>query len=145
MSIASVTAHSSEAELAKVIGSVDDLGRPVVRIEVPERDGFLAVVDTGFNRSLLLLMSDAQAMGFTITADAETVELGTAVKTEVLRASGMVRWLDRTIQVEALVSDEPMPVSGRDTARALVGTEMLANCLLLVDFVAREVEIEEQT
>ena len=47
----------------------------------------------------------------------------------------MVRWLDRTIQVEALVSDEPMPISGRDTARAF---------LLLVDFVARGVEIEEQ-
>ena len=83
-------------------------------------------------------------MGFAITEDAETVELGTAVKTKMLRARGMVRWLDRTIQVEALISDEPMPVSGRDTARALVGTEMLANCLLLVDFVARAVEIEER-
>ena len=144
MSIASATARSSEAELAKVIGSVDDLGRPVVRIEVPDRDGFLAVVDTGFNRSLLLLISEAQAMGFIVTEDAETVELGTAVKTKVLRARGIVRWLDRTIQVEALVSDEPMPVSGRDTARALVGTELLANCPLLVDFVARGVEIEEQ-
>ena len=99
--------------MAKVIGSVDDLGRPVVRIEVPDRDGFLAVVDTGFKRSLLLLISEAQAMGFVVTEDAETVELGTAVKTKVLRARGMVRWLDRTIQVEALVSDEPMPVSGR--------------------------------
>jgi predicted aspartyl protease len=130
--------------LAKVIGSVDELGRPVVRIEVPDREGFLAVVDTGFNRSLLLLISEAQAMGFVVTEDAEIVELGTAVKTKVLRASGMVRWLDRTIQVEALVSDEPMPVSGRDTARALVGTELLANCRLLVDFVARGMEIEEQ-
>ena len=55
----------------------------------------------------------------------------------------MVRWLDRTIQVEALVSDEPMPVTGRDTARALVGTELLANCLLLVDFVARGLELPD--
>lgn len=130
--------------MAKVIGSVDDLGRPVVRIEVPDRDGFLAVVDTGFNRSLMLLMPEAQAMGFVVTDDTETVELGTAMKTKVLRARGMVRWLDRTIQVEALVSDEPMPVSGHDNARALIGTELLLNCLLLVDFVARGVEIEEQ-
>ena len=53
--------------MAKVIGSIDDLGRPVIRIEVPDRGGFLAVVDTGFNRSLLLLMTEAQAMGFAIT------------------------------------------------------------------------------
>ena len=55
--------------MAKIIGSVDDLGRPVVRIEVPGRDG---------------------------------------------------------------------------TAQALIGTEMLADCLLLVDFRTRIVEIEEQ-
>lgn len=130
--------------LAKVVGSVDDLGRPVVRIEVPDRDGFLAVVDTGFNRSLLLLVAEAQAMGFVISADAETVELGTAVKASVLRARGTIQWLGRSIHVEALVSDEPMTVSGRDTARALIGTELLANCLVLVDFVARGVEIEDQ-
>ena len=56
----------------------------------------------------------------------------------------MIRWLDRTIQVEALVSDEPMPASGQDTARALVGTELLTNCLLCVDFAARGVEIENK-
>ena len=77
--------------MAKVIGSVDDLGRPVVRIEVPDRDGFHAVVDTGFNRSLLLLISEAQAMGFVVTEDAETVELGTAVKTKVLRARALAK------------------------------------------------------
>lgn len=130
--------------MAKVIGSVDDLGRPVVRIEVPNRDGFLAVIDTGFNRTPLLLAQEAQAMGFAVTEDAETVELGTAVKARVLRARGLVRWLDRVLEVEVLVSDEPMPTSGQDTARALLGTEMLANSMLLVDFVARIVEIEEQ-
>jgi hypothetical protein len=88
MSIVCVTGHSLEEELAKVIGSVDDLGRPVVRIEVPNRDSFLAVVDTGFNRSLLLLVTEAEAMGFVVTADAETVELGTTLKTRVLRAHG---------------------------------------------------------
>ena len=56
----------------------------------------------------------------------------------------MVPWLDRTIRVEAFITDEPMPVSGHDVARALVGTGMLANCLFLVDFVARTVQIEKQ-
>jgi hypothetical protein len=130
--------------LPKVIGSVDDLGRPIVRIEVPDRDGFLAVVDTGFNRSLLLLAMEAQAMGFAVTEDTETVELGTAMRTRVLRARGMIRWFDRNIEVEALVSDEPMPASRQDTARALAGTELLANCLLQVDFAARSVEIENK-
>lgn len=130
--------------MAEIVGSVDDLSRPVVHIEVPGRDGFLAVIDTGFNRSLLLLATEARAMGFFVTDDIETVELGTAVTARVLRARGTIHWLDRSLVVEALVSDEPMPTTAHDTAHALVGTELLADCLLLVDFAMRRVTIDDQ-
>ena len=130
--------------MAKVIGSTDDLGRPVVRVEVPDRDGFLAVVATGFNRSLLLQAAEAQAMGFVITENSEIVELGTTARVPVRRAYGRIQWLDRILQLEAFVSNEPPATSRPDMARALIGTELLADCLLLVDFRSRIVEIEDQ-
>ena len=130
--------------MAKVVGTVDDLGRPVVRVEVLERDGFLAVIDTGFNRSLLLQAAQAQAIGFVITQNIETVELGTSAHANVRRGYGTIQWLDRSVQVEAYISDEPVAAHRPDTARALIGTELLAKCLLLVDFAGRVVEIEDQ-
>ena len=130
--------------MAKTIGAVDELGRPVVRIEVPDFDGFLAVVDTGFNRSLLLPAAQAKAMGFTITEDSEVVELGTSARTKLRRGYGSISWLDRTVQVETYISDEPAAISRPDAARALIGTELLADCLLLVDFRAKVVEVETQ-
>ena len=80
--------------MAKVTGSVDDLGRPVVRVEVPGHDGFLAVIDTGFNRSLMLLAAEAAAMGFALREETETVELGTTARVEV--RSGVGNPLART-------------------------------------------------
>jgi predicted aspartyl protease len=131
-------------ELAKVTGSIDELGRPVVRIEVPGRDGFLAVIDTGFNRSLLMQALEAEAMGFEITEEVADVELGTTLKVQVHRAIGSIRWLDRIIKVEALVANEELSVHRPDIARALIGTALLADCLLLLDFRTRLVEIEDQ-
>jgi predicted aspartyl protease len=128
--------------LPKIVGHIDDLGRPVVRIEVPDRDGFLAVVDTGFNRSLMLQASEAVAMGFTIAEETEIVELGTTAQVEVRQGFGTMRWLDRDIRVEALISSEKLTVHRPDTARALIGAELLAKCLVLVDYPARRVEIE---
>jgi predicted aspartyl protease len=130
--------------LAKVTGSVDDLGRPVVRIEVPGRDGVLAVIDTGFNRALLLEAREAQAMGFVLTEEIESVELGTSVRAIVRAAIGRIMWLGREVKVQAFVSTEPSTTNRSNIARALVGTELLAGCLLLVDFATRIVEIETQ-
>jgi predicted aspartyl protease len=130
--------------LAKIIGSVDDLGRPIIRLEAPGRDGLAAVVDTGFNRSLLLLAADALALGFAIKQKTEIVELGTTERVSVRRASGEIFWLGRKLRVEALISNEPTPIYRPDTARALIGTELLSGTLLLVDFASRLVEIETQ-
>ena len=130
--------------MAKIIGSVDDLGRPIIRLEVPGRDGLVAVVDTGFNRSLLLLATDALSLGFAIKQKTEIVELGTTERVTVRRASGEIFWLGKKLRVEALISNEPTPVYRPDTARALIGTELLFGTLLLVDFASRLVEIESQ-
>jgi hypothetical protein len=133
-----------EAALAKIVGSVDDLGRPVVRVEVPGHDGFLAVVDTGFNRSLLLQPAQARELGFVISEETETVELGTTARADVRQSQGTIVWLGRELRIEAYISNEPPATHRPDTARALLDTELLADCLLLVDFNNRLVEIETQ-
>jgi hypothetical protein len=130
--------------LAKVAGRMDELGRPVVRIEVPGRDGCLAVVDTGFNRSLLLSATEAREMDFVLAKRSEKVELGTSLSVMVREATGIIRWLDRDVPVIAFVSEEPLSVHRPDTARVLLGTELLAGCLLLIDFASGMVEIETQ-
>jgi hypothetical protein len=79
-----------------------------------------------------------------VTERTESVELGTSAHTEVRRGSGMIQWLGREILVEAFISNEPLAAHRPDMARALIGTELLAGCLLLVDFAARLVEIETQ-
>lgn len=130
--------------MAKVIGNVDDLGRPVVRLEFPNGEGCLAVVDTGFNRSILLLATQAAAFGFVIEQNTEAVELATTVRVEVRRAIGTILWLGRAVTVDALISNEAASIHRPDVARALIGTELLNGCLLLVDFVAGSAEIELQ-
>ena len=130
--------------MAKVIGTVDDLGRHVVRVEVPGHDGFLAVVDTGFNRALMMSATEALAMGFVLEEHGLIVELGTTARVSVGRAVGTIRWLDRTIQVDVLVSKEPAGVHRPDVAKVLIGTQLLVNCVLLVDFASGVVEIETQ-
>ncbi len=130
--------------MAKIIGSVDELGRPVVRIDVPGHDSLLAVVDTGFNRALMLQHDQAITLGFAFTGLNEYVELGTSSISKVERATGRIEWLGRAIAVDAFVSAEPPATHRPDTARALLGTELLQDCLLLVDFSSRLVEIETQ-
>lgn len=117
----------------------------MVRVEVPGRDGFLAVIDTGFNRTLILEAAEASAMGLTITTELEIVELATTARVQVHRGIGKIWWLDQQMVVEALISNEPPAVHRPDSARALIGTELLTNCLLLIDFSTQNVEIETQT
>jgi hypothetical protein len=47
-------------------GHIDHLGRPVLTIETagPEPESFLCVLDTGFNRTLLILRPLAFGLGF---------------------------------------------------------------------------------
>ena len=130
--------------MAKLVGGVDELGRPIVRVDVPGHDGFLAVVDTGFNGSLMLQRSEATTQGFLGNKRLAVVELGTTAQVVVEKATGSISWLGRELRVEALISNQPAPIQRPDTARALLGTELLADCLLLVDFATRVVEIETQ-
>jgi predicted aspartyl protease len=141
---------SSEAALAKEHGSVDGLGRPVVRLAVKDRDDLLAVLDTGFNRSLLVTAEQARALGFVITKVSTMVQLGAEQRAEVARGTASVTWLGQVREIDILVSmetnagDKKRARVDPDEAHALLGTELLKGSLLMIDFDTGSVEVETQ-
>ena len=50
--------------MAKLVGSVDHRGRPVVRVAVAGcEDEVLATIDTGFNGQVMVVAGDAASVG----------------------------------------------------------------------------------
>ena len=127
--------------MAKVIGSVDQRRRPVVRVE-GRTDGIPAVVDTGFNGELMLTRPAAHALGVTGVLREADVELGDGSIAHVYEGVATIRWLGEDREVGVLVSDTWLTMG--DAPVGLVGTELLSPHLLLVDFAQGTVEIETQ-
>ena len=129
--------------MAKLIGSVDQLGRPLVRLRLagPNSEDFLALVDTGFNGHLMMGSQTAKTLGVELTGDATTVELGNGASTSVYQGFTEVHWLGRSSRAQVLASSSWV-VRNPDAPVALVGTGLLRPHLLLVDFESATVEIE---
>ena len=92
--------------MAKLIGSVDHLGRPVVRVAIAGRDDeALGTVDTGFNLEVMMTAGDARVLGVTLLEDAEDVELGHGERVLVRLGRLRLNWLGRERDVTVLVAD----------------------------------------
>ena len=131
------------AALPKLVGSVDDIGRPVVRVAVVGRDDeMLATIDTGFNGELLMGMGDAALLGVGQRTQGDSVELGHGVSVAVEVGRLRIVWLDAEREVTVLITDRLQPVANGPVA--LVGTALLTPHLLLIDFAQGTVEIETQ-
>jgi hypothetical protein len=76
-------------------GSVDDLKRPLVRIETPGfTDPLVAFIDTGFNGALLLDESQAARLGFSVARDSiRPVQLASQRDEDFLLGEGSFIWL----------------------------------------------------
>ena len=129
--------------MAKLIGSVDHLGRPLVRLSDvgAQHVEILALVDTGFNGGLMMGLKLAEDLGVELDEDSVRVELGNGAAANVHQGLVGMIWLGRhrTAQVfasESWVQGHP------DAPVALLGTGLLRPHLLLVDFDAATVEIE---
>lgn len=130
--------------MAKLIGSIDQFGRPLVRVRLPGgQDDLLAIVDTGFNGQLMLSLSVAQSLRIALEDDLVPVELGTGAIEEVYVGQLDIVWLERAKRARVLVS-ESWPAPKPDAPVALIGTRLLRPHLLLVDFDTDTVEIETQ-
>lgn len=127
--------------VAKVVGSVDDRQRPVVRVSFGDTE-LLLVVDTGFNGDVLLSATAAAEIGLAVGGDTTTVELGDGTVASIVETMHSVVWLGRSRRIRALISVAWRPVG--DSPVGLIGTNLLDPHLLFIDFDARTVEIETQ-
>ena len=131
-------------------GSVDDLKRPLVRIETPGfTDPLVAFLDTGFNGALLIDERQAARLGFSVERDSITpVQLASQRKEDFLVGRGSFIWLGerRTIIAYVLIETqgERRARNARKTEEEiLIGTGLLSDCRLEIDFPARKVLISK--
>jgi len=131
-------------------GSVDDRKRPLVRIETPGfTDPLVAFVDTGFNGALLIDETQAARLGFSVATDSvKPVQLANQRNEDFRLGQGNFIWLGerRTIVAYVLIEtpDERRARNARKTEEEiLIGTELLSDCRLQIDFPARRVLISK--
>jgi predicted aspartyl protease len=130
-------------------GSVDDVGQPMVRIKVLNySDSVIAFIDTGFNGALLIDETQAQRMGLSIAPPrvTEQVRLASQRNERFLVARGDFLWFGERRKVTALVMAEPAQARSARRLRTveeeiLIGTELLKDCRLEIDFPKRTVRI----
>jgi predicted aspartyl protease len=124
-------------------GSVDDLNRPLVRIETPEfTDPLVAFVDTGFNGTLLIDERQAARLGFSVAKNSITrVRLASQRTENFLLGQGSFIWFGERRTILAHVLIETQGERRARNARAteeeiLIGTGLLSDCRLEIDFPA---------
>jgi predicted aspartyl protease len=131
-------------------GSVDDLKRPLVRIETSGfTDPLVAFVDTGFNGALLIDERQAARLGFSVMRNSATpVRLASQRSEDFMVGRGSFIWLGerRTIIAHVLIEieGERRVRNARKTEEEiLIGTGLLSDCRLQIDFPARKVLISK--
>jgi len=110
---------------------------PRFDVEVIGSRGALVVstiVDTGFNGELCLLVDLAITLGFELI-DQVLVEFADGRRERQFVFSGLVRFLGEEKPVDLFVSNSD------DT---LIGTDLLSDCTLFVDFTTGETRIEKK-
>lgn len=120
-----------------MIGKVDDQLRALVPIRISQRhDGnskeILAWVDTAFNGTLVIPKSQIDELQLVVESSAEAVLAdGTIVQLETFGCA--VQWFGKTYDTQVVPNDGEF---------ALLGTMLLANRKLEIDYAAMTVNIE---
>jgi clan AA aspartic protease len=117
--------------MAEEKGVVNENLEAVLEIRLINGSIIECVIDTGFNGSLLLPRNfvEANSMFF---VGSEEVELAEEIKAEIETALADIKWLDEEFSARIFVSE---------AGEALIGTEMLADTLLEIDYSNRTVKI----
>jgi predicted aspartyl protease len=127
--------------LARLIGSIDLLGRPLVRMQ-SRQDDVLVLLDTGFNGELLVTAEAAAMFGIDRKLGDTKIELGDGRLSVVRDCFSWIEWLGERRLVRMLISSSWMPHV--DSPQGLLGTGLLNPHLMLLDFAKRTIEIESQ-
>ncbi len=130
-------------------GSIDDLRRPLVRVEAPEFiDPLVAFIDTGFNGAIIIDAAQAARLSFRITRQEINARLASQRDEQFLLARGQFPWFGKQVPITAFVLIEtPRAQAARRAQKreeeVLIGTELLAGCRVELDFPARTVVIAQ--
>jgi predicted aspartyl protease len=135
--------HLSAADALS--GSIDDLLRPFIRIDVfGFDDPVVAFIDTGFNGAVIVDEQQAERMGFVVLARQYIdVRLASLRKERFQLATGALAWFGekRNISAFVLARSERSRTAGSGEEEILIGTELLRDCRLQIDFPHRSVRI----
>jgi predicted aspartyl protease len=134
--------------LDTIEGSIDDLNRPLVRIELPGfSDSLIAFIDTGFNGAVILDEAQATTMGFKVSASWHAgVTLASQREETFLLGRGMFQWFGERKEITAYILVETQAerrarIAHKTEEEILIGTELLSACRVELDFPARKVLI----
>lgn len=128
-------------------GSIDDLNRPLVRVELAGfSDPLVAFIDTGFNGAILIDEPQAIKLGFQVFKHQAQVRLASQREENFLLGRGKVAWLGESKSVTAYVlietqDERRVRIARKTEEEILIGTELLSDCRLEIDFPARRVVI----
>ncbi|MDB5224756.1 MAG: hypothetical protein JWO43_378 [Candidatus Adlerbacteria bacterium] len=130
-----------------ITGSVDDVGRPYIRVEAPGGHSVILQIDTGVNESLVVNRNALHLLGAnnsTVDADSlQLVELADLSQTTVLLGLVQIIWFGKIIVVDTLVTTQvPKRPPQPDQPVGFIGTKLLKDCRLRIDFPKRNVEID---
>ena len=128
-------------------GSIDDLKRPLVRIEASGfSDPLVAFIDTGFNGALIVDASQAARFGFLVSSQYARARLASQRDEAFLLGRGRLPWLGEELPVTAYIlietpEERRFRLARKTEEEILIGTELLANCRVELDFPGRKVLI----
>lgn len=122
----------------------DHLLRALTRIESPTTHSFLAMIDTGFNRELLMSRSMALDLGLKVSDPHQSND--TAVRAggrvPLSYAKTTIHWLgeQRGVLVLVIADDATIKYDGSDVA--LLGAQLLLDCQVVFDYASGSVTIQ---
>jgi hypothetical protein len=130
-------------------GSVDDRVRPLIRLRVAEKDDdLLVIIDTAFTGELLLQHAEALQWGVVILDVEASIELGDGSTGRAKQGLVSIDWLGRpmdvTIQVTPAIQARTMPPRREGLPAGLLGTALLKDVVLTIDFPKSEVILRSE-
>jgi predicted aspartyl protease len=130
--------------MPEVRGGVDQRGRPLVRIKfIGFDDELVAMVDTGFNGELLMSENDAAAWGIIPVGIAAKLELGDGSKIIAGRGTAAISWMGKRHAIAVQITPSAKGKRRPDEPVALIGTRLLAQDILEINFPAQSVVIRQ--
>ena len=131
-----------------IAGSIDDLGRPYVRVDAPGGYSVILQVDTGVNAKLVINRNAIYLLGpnnSTLYAKSfAEVELADFSRVQALVGIVEILWFGKAELIEALVTTAvPKRLPHVDEPVGFIGTGLLHDCRLLIDFPKKLVEIHK--